>query len=72
MFAIIFGIVIMNLLIALTIKTIKELIIDGGMIQSKKKLKSVKECDGFVKFVKKYLPNRFRDFSDCKKVSKLQ
>jgi len=68
LFAITFGIVIMNLLIALTIKTTDKLVLEGGMIQSQKKLKSVLLCNGFVNFVQRYCPARFLDKSKCKKI----
>ena len=58
----------MNLLIALTIKTTDKLMLEGGMIQSKKKLKSIKSCCGFIRFVRRYLPTRFEDLSKCRKV----
>ena len=59
----------MNLLIALTIKTTDKLVLEGGMIQSQKKLKSVLLCNGFVNFVQKYCPARFLDKSkSCKKI----
>ena len=69
MFAITFGIVIMNLLIALTIKTTDQLVLKGAMTQSKKKLKSILLCNGFVNFVTKYFPGRFLDPSKCKKIA---
>ena len=58
----------MNLLIALTIKTIGELVMEGRMIQSQKKLKSVQVCNGFVNFVRRFCPLRFVDKSKCKKI----
>ena len=71
LFAITFGIVIMNLLIALTIKTTDKLVLEGGMIQSQKKLKSVLVCNGFVNFVQRFCPLRFLDKSKCKKIGVL-